>query len=69
MNSKSPKKARRKRNRGWFKKGDDPRRSSYQLTRQDRWLGYAVTYYKHPHLRAWLKRRVYLQRLEREVPW
>jgi hypothetical protein len=53
-------KHRRRGNQGSFKAGPDPRR--HVFTRQDCWLGYAVTYIRHPHLRDWLKLRVILSK-------
>jgi len=47
---------RRKRNRGWFKKGHDARRHTF--TRQDCWLGYVVCSVKQPELREWLRIKV-----------
>jgi hypothetical protein len=47
-----------------FRKGFDPRRHIF--TQQDCWLGYAVCWIKHPHLRDWLKMRVRMYYAERE---
>lgn len=49
---------RRKENRGWFKKGPDPRRSPYRLTREDRKKGWQTTLARYPHLGLWLFLRV-----------
>lgn len=49
---------RRKKNRGWFKKGVDPRRSKYRLTKRDAWKGFLVTVTRHPHLVEWLRRKI-----------
>lgn len=57
-------KKRRRANSGSFQPGPDPRR--HVFTRQDCWLGYAVCYIKHPHLRHWLRRRVRCYYAQRE---
>ena len=46
----------RRANRGSFAPGPDPRR--HKFTRQDCWLGYAVCFIRHPHLREWLKTKI-----------
>ena len=56
--------SRRKANKGSFRPGFDPRR--HKFTRQHCWLGYAVTYIKHPHLRDWLRMRVRCHRTKKE---
>src|SRR4051812_46434602 len=48
----------RKRNPGWFKKGYDPRRSTYRFTAQDCRIGYWVAAILHPELREWLLMRI-----------
>src|SRR5262245_20949368 len=60
------KRKRRKATAGSFRKGPDPRRHAF--TRQECWLGYAVCYIKHPHLREWLRMKVrcYYSRKEKD---
>jgi len=52
------KQAKRRRNRGWFRKGRDPRRSSYRFSAQDCRVGYLVAACKHPDLVVWLRMRI-----------
>src|SRR3954447_26887405 len=50
---------RKKRNKGWFKKGHDARRSNYRFTKQDCRMGWWVANILHPELREWLRMRLY----------
>ncbi len=55
------KRGRKKRNPGWFKKGKDPRRSTYRFTKEDCRRGYqaALDATAHDvHKYAWLYRRI-----------
>ena len=64
---------RRKANRGWFKKGHDPRRKRGF----PRWAcrkGFRVAVCRHPHLLEWLMARFLTgrdkrRRREAGVPW
>lgn len=60
---------KRKRNKGWFKKGRDSRRHIF--TEQDCRMGYWIAVYKHPELWPWLRKRIYLHRKRRQEvePW
>ena len=51
---------KKKRNPGWFKKGHDARRSTYRFTPQDCRVGWLVANIKHPHLREWLRMRLWV---------
>jgi hypothetical protein len=64
---------KRRGNKGWFKKGFDPRRT-YEFTRQDRRKGFRVTLCRYPHLLDWLMGKFLIdrdrRRREREKePW
>jgi hypothetical protein len=56
------KRGRKKRNRGWFRKGADPRRSSYRPTREECRRGYANALAKlsngDVNVYAWFWRRI-----------
>lgn len=63
-----PRKRRKKRNKGWFKKGKDARRSSYRFTPSDCRVGWLVANSLYPHLRDYLKMklRVYYHQKAKE---
>jgi len=50
--------ARKRRNRGHFKRGYDPRRHIF--TPSDCRVGWLVANIKHPHLRDWLRMRLFV---------
>ncbi len=49
---------RRKRNRGWFKRGTDARR--HVFTTQDCRIGWWIANIRHPELREWLRMRLFV---------
>jgi len=56
---------KKKRNPGWFKKGQDARRSTYRFTIQDCRIGYLVAAIRHPELREWLRMKIRIYYHER----
>jgi len=59
------KKRRRKKNKGWFQKGIDTRRSRYQFSRQDCRKGFRVTLSRYPQLIDWLMGKFLSNRTKR----
>jgi hypothetical protein len=57
-------KRRRRKNKGWFRKGFDPRR--YIFTLSDCRVGWWVANILHPELRDWLRMRLHCYYVARE---
>src|SRR5437867_826717 len=51
---------KRRRNAGWFQRGHDARRSTYRFTPSDCRVGWWVANILHPHLRDYLRMKLWV---------